>query len=304
MVLEFGSATEPKFRARVKAVNELVKRYAGKATFVIVYAKEAHAADSAAALDLNTDEGFSFAGPTNLTERIGLAKQTAERLHIDPALIAVDQWNNFSSDSYGGYPNMTFLIDSKGILQAGYAWMDTTRVQKALDELIVGRPVPPDLRGRTEPGGPNTAATDVVDMSMEMGGRGPQAVGTVLDHLSLTDAQKAVVYPALAQFYTDLRDIRQLQANVQVPNAGGARAGAPAQPAAQSSTPAVTPEELQKALDSIRSSAHTLDTVCKANLSDADYHKIMDIIEEGPQIRRFFDADALPMGGRMGRRGN
>ncbi|HVX86164.1 MAG TPA: deiodinase-like protein [Phycisphaerae bacterium] len=300
VVLEFGSATEPLFRARAKAVEALAKKYEGRVAFIILYAKESHAADSPRAIDLNTDQGFSFAAPTSLTERIALAKQTAGRLHINPAEIAVDQFNDFTSNAYGGYPNMTFIIDAKGVLQAGYAWMDPTRVGQVLDELLVGRPVPPELRGRTKPGGPDTAGEDVMEMSIDMTGRGPQAVGTVLDHLSLTDSQKAVLYPAIAKFYTDLRDIRQLQAGVQNPQANG---GAPAQ---ASLPPAVTAEQLQGALEAIRTSARNLDTVCKQTLSDPDYHRLMDPLKQGPQMRRFFETDTpaerLPQG-RRGLRG-
>jgi hypothetical protein len=295
VVLEFGSATEPLFRARAKAVEALAKKYEGKVSFIIVYAKESHAADSPNAIDLNTDEGFAFAAPTSLTERIALAKQTAERLHINPAEIAVDQFNDFTSNAYGGYPNMTFIIDSKGILQAGYAWMDPARVGQALDELLVGRPLPVTLRGRTKPGGPDTAAEDVTEMSLDMTGRGPQAVGTVLDHLALTDAQKTVLYPAIGRFYTDLRNIRQLQAGVQNPQANAA-------PAQAGAGPAVTAEQLQAALEAIRTSARTLDTVCKQTLSDQDYHRLMDPLKEGPQVRRFFETDTpaerLPRAGR------
>jgi hypothetical protein len=280
VVLEFGSATEPLFRARAKAVEALATQYADKVTVLVVYAKESHAADSPDAIDLNTDEGYAFAQPTSLDERRTLAKQTAGRLHIDPAHVVVDQFNNFSSRTYGGYPNMTFLIDAKGVLVAGYPWMDTDRLSTAIDAVLAGKAVPPQARGRTRTAMPQDA--NIASMSMDMTGtRGPQGIGMLLDRMTLTDSQKTAVYPAVAQFFTDLRNARQLQQNA-------------AAPPSESQTPAVSPEELQKALNALRASARQLDEVCKANLSDQDYQKIVSAISEGPQLRRLFNADMPP----------
>ena len=46
IVLQFGSITEPIFRAHTSAVETLARKMSDKATFVIVYQQEAHAADT------------------------------------------------------------------------------------------------------------------------------------------------------------------------------------------------------------------------------------------------------------------
>ena len=284
VVLEFGSATEPLFRARAKAVETLVKKYAGKVTFVFLYTQEAHAADSPQALDLNTDEGFSFSQPTKMDERIALAKQTAERLHIDPAQVAVDQWNNFSFKTYGSYPNMTFVIDAKGVLQAGYPWMDTSKLNAALAALAGGKEVPADVRGHIRQSLPN--AEQIAAMSLDMtGSRGPQGIGVLLDHLTLTDAQKMALYPAVAQFFSDLREFRGIQ------QAKATAATATDAAAASAAAAGVTPEKMQTMLTNLQNSVRNLDAACKQNLPPADYEKIMDLVHSGPELKRLFNAD-------------
>jgi thiol-disulfide isomerase/thioredoxin len=278
VVLEFGSATEPLFRARAKAVETLAQKYGDKVAFLVLYTKESHAADSPDALDLNTDDGFSFAQPTKLDERIALARQTAERLNIPASRIAVDQWNNFSSKIYGNYPNMTFVIDAKGNLQAGYPWMDTGKLVPALDALLAGKPVPSDVRGHTKAAAPD--GSDIANMTMDMANtRGPQGIGVMLDHLSLTPQQKTALYPAVGQFFSDLRQFRGIPAN-----------GAPA----AAGDASVTPEEYQKLLENLRTSARNLDAVAKQTLPDADYQKLAALLQQGPQMKRLFTADLPP----------
>ena len=69
-----------------------------------------------------------------------------ERLKVKNQTVVVDAWNNTSSLRYGSYPNMTFIIDEKGKLQAGYS-VDGYRQGpgSALETLIAGKPLPPEL---------------------------------------------------------------------------------------------------------------------------------------------------------------
>ncbi len=139
IVLQFGSITEPVFRSHAGAVEKLAAKYADKAAFVIVYQQESHAADSEDAIQLNADQNFGIAQPLNLAERQQLAKQMIDRLSIKNQTVVVDAWNNTSSLRYGSYPNMTFVIDSKGILQAGFPWMDTSSADRAGARYAGGR---------------------------------------------------------------------------------------------------------------------------------------------------------------------
>jgi hypothetical protein len=173
---------------------------------------------------------------------------------------------------------MTFVIDAKGNLQAGYPWMDTGKLVPALDALLAGKPVPSDVRGHTKAAAPD--GSDIANMTMDMANtRGPQGIGVMLDHLSLTPQQKTALYPAVGQFFSDLRQFRGIPAN-----------GAPA----AAGDASVTPEEYQKLLENLRTSARNLDAVAKQTLPDADYQKLAALLQQGPQMKRLFTADLPP----------
>ena len=175
LVLQFGSITDPIFRSRVSTVDKFADKYADKAAFVVVYQKEAHPADGPDAVEVNQNEGFNIAEPTSIEERQKLAKQAVDRLHIASQTVIVDVWNNTSSLRYGSYANMTFIIDAKGNLQAGYPFMDPAKAQAGIDTLVDGKPLPAELKGSTQRGGP--AAFDFATAAMDMtGGRGPASV--------------------------------------------------------------------------------------------------------------------------------
>ena len=98
---------------------------------------------------------------------------------------------------------MTFIIDGKGNLVAGYPWMDTVKVQSALDLLIDGKPLPPELKGSVKLSA--SAPLDFTGAAMDMtGGRGPATIAMSLDKMNLNDQQRQVLYPALAQFLANL----------------------------------------------------------------------------------------------------
>jgi hypothetical protein len=274
IVLQFGSLTEPAFRAHASAVERLAARYADKAKFVIVYQQEAHAADTDTALQINADQGFAVAQPVNLAERQQLALQAVERLKIKNQTVVVDAWNNTSALRYGSYPNMTFVIDAKGNLQAGYPWMDTGKVQAALDALAAGKPLPAELRGSVKPSAPG--GLDAPGAAMDMtGGRGPAAVALALDRIDLTDGQRQMLYPALAQFLADLQNFRQSR------GVGPARGG---QANAAKEEPK---EDPQQALKDLRASAEKLKTVIKGTVNEKDAATLFAALEQ-MQAQRFF----------------
>ena len=222
IVLQFGSLTEPIFRAHVPAVEALAAKFADTVSFVILYQEEAHAADSENGIPINRDQGFAIMQPTSLAERQKLAQQAVDRLQISNQTMLVDVWNNTTSRRYGSYPNMTFIIDGKGNLVAGYPWMDTVKVQSALGLLVDGKPLPPDLKGSVKLSA--SAPLDFAGAAMDMtGGRGPATIAASLDKISLNDQQRQVLYPALAQFLANLQAFRQNMANVSGGPARSAR---------------------------------------------------------------------------------
>lgn len=286
IVLQFGSITEPVFRSRVGAVERLAAKYPQGVHFVVVYQQEAHPADSDHALEFNQKEGFDIADPATVIERQTLARQAAERLKIKNQTVIVDAWNNTTALRYGSYPNMTFIIDAKGILQAGYPWMDTAKVGAALDALIAGRALSADLKGSVKPSA--AAPLDVPAAAVNMaGGRGPAAVAQILDRVSMTEPQRQKLLPALGRYFADLQSFRQ------------ARPGAPARAARPAPVPGATtrpgaavpppPDEPPVTLEQLRASADALKALIKDTLNEEDATRLLNALEQ-TQAQRLFAA--------------
>ncbi len=270
LVLQFGSITEPVFRLRAPAVEKLAADYADKAAFFILYQRESHPADGEA-LEINQTEGYNIAQPVRLDERIKLAKMAVERLKLQKQTILIDAWSDLSSQRYGGHPNMTFLIDADGNLAAGYPWMDTKKISGALDALLANKPIPEEFQGPKRPS--TIPALTTAEGTMEMSS-GPTAAGpglaTVLDRLTLSEKQRAAIYPPLTQLLADLRDLRELR------NADGKTDGKAA---------GVDAAELQKKLEALRTQADKVRVAFKENLDDKDAQAVLEALDRAPGAR-------------------
>ncbi len=286
IVLQFGSLTEPIFRSHVPAVETLAAKFADTVSFVILYQEEAHAADSENGILINMDQGFAIMQPTTVAERQKLVQQAVDRLQINNQTVLVDVWNNTTSRRYGSYPNMTFIIDGKGNLVAGYPWMDTVKVQSALGLLIDGKPLPPDLKGSVKLSA--SAPLDFAGAAMDMtGGRGPATIAASLDKINLNDQQRQVLYPALAQFLANLQAFRQNMANVSGGPARGARGPAPDRPADPNAPKPATVADVQTSLQTLRTNANNLKTLIKQTLSPQDAAQLFAALEQMQQQHLF-----------------
>ena len=266
VVLQFGSITEPVFRMHAAAVEKLAETLGDKAAFIVIYQRESHAADTDAALSINQQEMFNIAQPVNEQERLKLAKECAERLGLKHQKVLVDAWNDASSRAYGGYPNMTFVIDAQGRLATGSPWMDTKKVQGALDAVLAGKPVPAEFSGPTRSG--SIPALSASDGAKEMMGA-PNRLGLViaLDRMKLNEKQKAVIYPVLTQYIADLKQFREMR------QAGDKQGG-------------VASEELKTRLEGLRTSAEKVKAAFREVLSEADAKAAIDAMERTPAARR------------------
>jgi hypothetical protein len=290
LILQFASLTDPVFRSHLPSVESLADKTRDQAAFVIVYQKEAHPAD-ADPLELNVNGGFNLAEPTSLAERQMLAQQAVQRLHIVQQTVLVDAWNNTSSLRYGSFPNMTFIIDSAGILQAGYPFMDPAKVQAALDTLAAGKPLPPELKGTLQQSGP--ALFDFAAAAAEMtGGRGPASIAAVLERATLTDPQKQTLLVAVAEYMAHVQDFRQAFAALPGTPARGtattpARGTVPAGVGTAATKP-TTPQDVQAAQSLLRTSADHLKTVAKQNLNPADAAALFSALDALAPAQRLF----------------
>lgn len=278
ILLQFGSITEPVFRAHAdsseKIAADLTAAYPGKVTCIVIYQHEAHASDGPDALQLNAETAFAFAAPTTMAERIALASQAAERLHLKHQTIWVDQRNNLSSARFGNLPNMTFIIDANGNLAAAYPWMDTLKVRAALNDLLTGKPIASEHMGpyRASP------ASGGIDMDTVSLGRkkGPIAAIAAIDDLHLTLAQQEAVYPSLLDLFSQIRDLRK---------ENKAAAKAAESKTADTKTPAAKSEDgydRDAAVAKLKATAARFQAALKANTSPADYDKVMAAFKQGP----------------------
>jgi hypothetical protein len=202
VVVQFGSITDPIFRMHSGAVEKLAGAYADRVAFLIVYQKEAHPAGGDE-LEINVQEGFSVAEPASLEERASLASQAVMRLKIERQKMAVDAWNDTTSQRYGGLANMTFLIDGQGKLAAAYPWMDVRKLEGALDDVLAGKAV------AEAHGGPVRSSGAAITTEFVADGYGPARFAAIIDNLHLTDEQKPKVFPILADYVGTIRTLRQ-----------------------------------------------------------------------------------------------
>jgi len=291
VVLQFASITEPVFRSHLATVERLAGAYGEKVNFVIVYGEEAHPSDTEKAIAINQEQGVSFAAPTTMNERQKLAQQAVERLGVKKQTVVVDAWNNTSALRYGSYPNMTFIIDVKGNLQAFYPWMDPSKVQSALNALIADKPLTAELKGSIKPSG--APPLDVTGAAMDMtGGRGPGQVALALDRIRMTETQRQTLMPAIANYMADLQKFRQTRQSMMGQPGRGSAPGAP--PAANrggtqgdgEKKPA-TPQDVQVTQQSLKESAEKLKTLIKSTLNEEDSAQLLKALE-GTQAQRLF----------------
>jgi hypothetical protein len=258
VIFQFASITEPVFRKHAAEVEKLAAAYEGKAAFVIVYQKESHAADSPAALELNTTDGYPFAAPVSQEERVKLAKTAMERLGIKKQAMVVDAFNDVTAARYAARPNSTYLLDSRGGLAAAYPWMDAKKLKGALDAVLADKTVPPEFQGPVRMEKIPAAAFE------DPQGNGRLSVAIALDNLSLTDAQKQAIYPAIAELLADIREFRETRPAAASRPAGGVPAPA---------------DDLQTWQAKLRADYEKVSKALKDNLSEKEYTPTLQALE-------------------------
>jgi hypothetical protein len=87
-----------------------VKRYGGKARFLVVYLREAHPADSP-----RSREGWSkgIDDPADLAERREVARRCQKELDLGIPF-AIDDMEDATAKAYAAYPDRLFIVGSDG----------------------------------------------------------------------------------------------------------------------------------------------------------------------------------------------
>jgi thiol-disulfide isomerase/thioredoxin len=112
VVLVFGNFTCGPFRIQAGNVEKLYRRYKDRASFVMVYVREAHPTDGWH-MESNNRVGVSLPQPKTYGERVGVATRCQKTLGLGFPML-VDSINDTVGARYSGMPSRLYLIDSQG----------------------------------------------------------------------------------------------------------------------------------------------------------------------------------------------
>ena len=112
VVLVFGNFTCGPFRAQGGNVEKLYRLYKDRATFVMVYVREAHPTDGWQ-MESNDHVGVSIAQPRTYDERVSVAQSCGAKLGLGFPML-VDTIDDAVGARYSGMPSRLYLIDAEG----------------------------------------------------------------------------------------------------------------------------------------------------------------------------------------------
>ena len=112
VVLIFGNFTCGPFRSMAGNLDKLHRRFQDRATFVMVYVREAHPVDGWR-MESNDRVGVSLAQPTTYDERVAVAQTCGRQLDLGFPML-VDTIDDKVGAEYSGMPGRFYLIDRDG----------------------------------------------------------------------------------------------------------------------------------------------------------------------------------------------
>ena len=112
VVLVFGNFTCGPFRMQAGNVEKLYRRYGNRATFVMVYVREAHPTDGWH-MESNDMVGVSLPQPATYDERVKVAQACGQRLKLGFPML-VDTIDDAVGAYFSGMPSRLYLIDAEG----------------------------------------------------------------------------------------------------------------------------------------------------------------------------------------------
>ena len=115
VVLVFGSSTCGPFRSQTGNIEKLHRRYKDRATFVMVYVREAHPTDGWRTGDNDRPGvvGVASHQPRTYEERVGVARSCGRMLALAFPML-VDTIDDRAGNLYSGMPGRLYVIDREG----------------------------------------------------------------------------------------------------------------------------------------------------------------------------------------------
>jgi Iodothyronine deiodinase len=114
VVLVFGNITCGPFRSQSGNVEKLYRLYKDRATFVMVYVREAHPADGWSS-ETNFRLGITLAQPRTYEDRVAAAQSCDARISLGFPML-VDTMDDAVGGHYSGMPSRLYLIDRDGVI--------------------------------------------------------------------------------------------------------------------------------------------------------------------------------------------
>ena len=112
VVLVFGNFTCSPFRGQAGNIEKLYRRNKDRATFAMIYVREAHPTDGWVA-ESNERAGISLRQPGSYDERAGVARTCSRVLGLGMPML-VDTIDDKVGGPYSGMPSRLYLIDRQG----------------------------------------------------------------------------------------------------------------------------------------------------------------------------------------------
>jgi tetratricopeptide (TPR) repeat protein len=142
VVLVFGSYSCPNFRGAAPSLRDLEKRYGAQASFLLVYIREAHTAESWES-GRNVREGVGVKPAANMTEKREHASYCLRQLHLAfPAV--VDGMDGAVEKAYAAWPSLAVIVgkDGRVIYSTRLTELDyrAENMQSALESALAGTP--------------------------------------------------------------------------------------------------------------------------------------------------------------------
>lgn len=151
VILVFGNFTCGPFRNQAGNVEKLYQAYKERATFAMVYVREAHPLDGWA-MDSNDRVGVALPQPKTYDERVAVAQTCGNVLGLNVPML-VDTIDDAVGARYSGMPSRLYLIDSEGKVayKSGRGPFGFKPAELEQSLLLM-------LQGQSSPGGTNQAA--------------------------------------------------------------------------------------------------------------------------------------------------
>ncbi|MBI4455785.1 MAG: redoxin domain-containing protein [Acidobacteria bacterium] len=122
IVVEFGSITCPVFCGKIASMEELARKYAGKANFYVLYVREAH-------------PGQNYPAHRSFTQKLNYAHALERLEKVERTILIYDLEGTMNRD-YGAMPNSVYVIGKDGIIAYRADWNDLAQVERTLEAVL------------------------------------------------------------------------------------------------------------------------------------------------------------------------